>query len=123
MLRKMFATVCLVALLALCSEQAQVDAQKPSFGNEAVLIPLTTGTVVEGYVVSDIDYLALRSGRGTHYPLIARIPPGARIEVIHGGEDPRPSDDRNFVPVRYNGTFGYAHKAYITEGRVIEVLP
>lgn len=102
-------------------------AQNFSFDNYN-FINLTTGTVYEAVVDSNIDFLALRSGPDVSYRLILKIPPGARIKVtINTGASYSELGiypyNNNFVRVNYRGTEGYSNKKYITFLRKIGDLP
>ena len=102
MIKKFFAVVLLTVTLILVSNNP-TNAQGLNF------VPLTTGSVYAARVVYGIDFLALRSGPSVNYSEITRIPPGAYIEVIRGGED----NYTNFERVKYNGYSGWAHRRYI----------
>ncbi len=60
-----------------------------------------TATVVTGGLT-----LNLRSGPGTSHGIVGRIPNGATVDVLGAAES-------GFLPVRYNGTSGYASSDYL----------
>lgn len=78
----------------------------------------TTSRQVAHVVSSNIDFLALRSGPSVNYPMLLKIPPGARVIVTFGGIDSWGQQgwadyDDNFLSVEYNGVEGYAHGRYL----------
>ena len=100
---KKFLSVMLLAVTLIFVSNNAATAQGLNF------VPLTTGSVYAARVVYGIDFLALRSGPSVNYREITRIPPGAYIEVIRGGED----NYTNFERVKYNGYSGWSHRRYI----------
>jgi len=123
-MKKIFSAVMLLTLIIFATPtQAQAD-----FNFDEKLIPCTTGTIWQGRVVSDVDFLALRSGPSARYSLLAKIPPGAYIEIIYGGMSPAEQFagqdvNPNFVDVRYNGINGYAHSRYIIRLQKLREIP
>lgn len=113
MLRKVLSVMLLATILIF------VGAEKNAAAQEFDFVQLTTGRVRAGWVVDGIDFLALRTGPSVNYTEIARMPPGAYIEVTFGGAD----NYTNFLSVTYRGMHGYAHQRYIRLGRVLYDLP
>ena len=123
-MKKIFSAFLLALMLITTSVSA--TTQKNFNWDNVNLVPYTSGEVYEGQVVYDIDYLALRSGPNVKYSEIARIPPGARVEVtLSSGIEERfgRNFNSNFAAVTYNGMKGYAHRGYIRKIRVISVIP
>lgn len=115
---KNFLSAAILAIAMLfCVNQTEAAPQPLIFDGFNVA-PMTTGTIAEGIVDPDIDFLALRSGPSVNYSLILRIPPGARVKIaLRTGADYREQGYRDyndkFRPVTYNGVNGYAHRDYI----------
>lgn len=111
---KKFLTAAVVAAALLFVNHAFAATQPLTFDSRYDFAEMTSGSVAQGIVRYDIDFLALRSGPSKNYSLITRIPPGARVEImlrvdVEGYRD----YDHNFSPVTYNGMSGYAHSGYI----------
>ena len=116
---KNFLSVLIIALLVSFSANCEADKINLTnldkiFNGNYDLSEMTTGYDAEGIVDPDIDFLALRTGPSVDYPLIARIPPGARVRVSSGrGGWSRTYWGKSFVEVTYKGMSGYAHSKYI----------
>ena len=111
------AAVLAIAML-FCINQSEAAPQPMILDGGFNVVEMTTGTIAEGIVDPDVDFLALRSGPSTNYSLILRIPPGARVKIaLRMGADYREQGYRDyndkFCPVTYNGVNGYAHRDYI----------
>ena len=108
-MKKVLSVVFLTTILIFVGENQKAVAQEFEF----VPLALDYGRVYEGWVVNGIDFLALRTGPSVNHREIARIPPGAYIEVTISPWD-KPT---NFWNVSYRGQYGWAHKNYIRLGR------
>ncbi len=68
-MKKIFSVIMLLTLIIFATPtQAQAD-----FNFDEKLIPCTTGTIWQGRVVSDVDFLALRSGPSARYPCLQKF--------------------------------------------------
>ena len=116
---KNFLSVIIIAFLVAFSANCEADKINLTdldriFADSYDLSEMTTGYDAEGIVDPDIDFLALRTGPSVDYPLIARIPPGARVRVSSGrGGWNGTYWGKSFVEVTYKGMSGYAHSKYI----------
>lgn len=116
-MKKIFSVI-LLAIIFICG-QNQAKAQEFDFDvNNFKLTPMTTGWLCEAVVDYDIDFLALREGPAVYYREILRIPPGAYITVITGGEDSWGS----FQFVTYRNVRGFASSRYFRITRRIKEL-
>ena len=125
-MKKIFAAAVLVFALTF-GNQASAATQAVTFEGRYDFAEMTTGEVHEAFVDRDVDFLALRTGPSTRYPMITRIPPGARVTVWTrlGADFPERGYrdyNNNFIDVEYNGMRGFSHKGYITIGRLIRYL-
>ena len=105
-MKKILSVMMLAAMIIFAGGQNKTSAQELEF------VPLTTGEIYSAQVVYGIDFLALRTGPSVYYSEIARIPPGAYIEVVTRSSGIH--EGTNFLPVCYRGTWGYAHQRYIS---------
>jgi len=111
-MKKIFSAAILAAALVF-GNQASAVPQTLNFEGRYDFSEMTTGWYAEGIVDPNIDFLALRTGPSVNYPIITRIPPGARVKVYGDRGGPNYNWGTYFVDVTYRGMSGYAHSKYI----------
>jgi uncharacterized protein YraI len=80
----------------------------------AGVLALSTGVAAAAPAVVDND-LNLRAGPGTEYPVVAAMPAGATVDVM--------GCEASWCRVAFNGTVGWASRAYIGAGGGVAAAP
>ncbi|MEG1132378.1 MAG: N-acetylmuramoyl-L-alanine amidase [Romboutsia sp.] len=69
-------------------------------------IPLENLQVINTGIVVGTDTLNVRSGYGTSYPIIGKLPKGTKVEIVES--------KNNWHKIKYNDRYGYVSGSYIS---------